>query len=80
MLHKFILSKTALCQRLQRIGKNCHSRINFFICNIQGGQQAHLILGGDDQKPARHGGGNDIQKQFEELNAKFETMLKESKG
>lgn len=29
---------------------------------------------------AQDGGGNDIQKQFDELNAKFETLLKESKG
>lgn len=29
---------------------------------------------------AQDGGGNDIQKQFDDLNAKFETLLKESKG
>lgn len=35
----------------------------------------------DAQKEnASDGGGNDIQKQFEDLNAKFETLLKESKG
>lgn len=29
---------------------------------------------------AQNGGGNDIQKQFDDLNAKFETLQKESKG
>lgn len=29
---------------------------------------------------AKEGGENDFQKQFDELNAKFETLLKESKG
>lgn len=29
---------------------------------------------------ASDGGGNDVQKQFDELNAKFETLAKESKG
>lgn len=29
---------------------------------------------------AQDGSGNDVQKQFEELNAKFETLFKESKG
>ena len=34
----------------------------------------------NDNNNAQDGGGNDIQKQFDELNAKFETLLKESKG
>ena len=32
------------------------------------------------QTTAQDGGGNDIQKQFDDLNAKFESLLKESKG
>lgn len=34
----------------------------------------------NDNNNAQDGSGNDIQKQFDDLNAKFETLLKESKG
>lgn len=36
--------------------------------------------GTNAKQPAPDGGGNDIQKQFDDLNAKFETLQKESKG
>lgn len=39
---------------------------------------ADLNTNGNNNAP--DGGGNDIQKQFDDLNAKFETLLKESKG
>lgn len=34
----------------------------------------------NDNNNAQDGSENDIQKQFDDLNAKFETLLKESKG
>lgn len=34
----------------------------------------------NDKTTAQEGSGNDFQKQFDELNAKFETLFKESKG
>lgn len=37
-------------------------------------------LNTDGKQNAQEGSGNDFQKQFDELNAKFETLLKESKG
>ena len=42
------------------------------------GQPADLNTNGKTN--AQEGSGNDFQKQFDELNAKFETLLKESKG
>ena len=39
---------------------------------------ADLITNGSPN--ASDGGANDVQKQFDELNAKFETLAKESKG
>lgn len=34
----------------------------------------------DDKQNAQNGGGSDIQKQFDELKAQFETLSKESRG
>lgn len=48
------------------------------VANSDGLNTADLNTNG--QNNAQDGGGNDIQKQFEELNAKFETLAKESKG
>lgn len=42
--------------------------------------QPTAVQDANGQNNAQDGGGNDIQKQFDELNAKFETLLKESKG
>lgn len=34
----------------------------------------------NDKQNAQNGGGNDIQKQFDELKVQFETLSKESRG
>lgn len=48
------------------------------VTNSDGQNTADLNTNGNNN--AQDGGGNDIQKQFDDLNAKFETLLKESKG
>lgn len=48
------------------------------VSNSDGQKTADLNTNGN--KNAQDGGGNDVQKQIEELNAKYDTLLKESKG